>query len=310
MYTANSAQAEKKCSSSCRLAPDVFWQVGRGMGERGSISFCNRRVSSNSSSQVGLRLGCRDNWDALNMVTAVRIKILRTERNTVPCMRNLRIFGLSTRDRRFAKLEQELIMKSETLAQENGSLNFFGGAPSIQPKQEVCPDVVSSFKDFQCEPPSEFIDSITHCLMLLPMTLPSGHHVDRTTLDKCQDSFAAWGGQPRDPFTGKLFSEKFKPVFNAGLKSRIDSYLLKSESKEYYSTGRTLGSAQRIKEFLDNKGIKRRLPCEYENSSGPSPKKVIEVESSDDDQDDSTSTSTDLDKALFQTLSKVKPILK
>ena len=34
------------------------------------------------------------------------------------------------------------------------------------------------------ETPAEFLDAITHSLMLLPMTLPSGHTVDRTTVDR------------------------------------------------------------------------------------------------------------------------------
>jgi len=307
VYTARTgkAHAEKSCSRTCSVPTDMFWQVGRGMSERGSISFFNRRVTNNTTSQEGLRLGCRENWNALNMVTAVRIKILRTERNTVPCMRNLRIFGLSPGDQRFAKLEQELVKKSETLFQDlNTGFNFFGGgAASSETSKVLCPEVLNTKLDPPCESPSEFLDSITHCLMVLPMTLPSGHHVDRTTLEKCQDSFAAWGGQPRDPFTGKLFTEKIKPVFNAGLKSRIDSFLLNINTSEYSSAGRTLGSAQRIKEFLDNRGTKRKYPGDNVKTSDNT---VIIVDSSDEDQDDSSN----LDKALLRTLYKVKPILK
>ena len=164
-------------------------------------------------------------------------------------------------------------------------------------------------KECPNEPPSEFLDSITHCLMLLPMTLPSGHHVDRSTLGKCQDSFAAWGGQPRDPFTGKLFSERVKPVFNAGLKSRIDSFLLNSESREFSSTGRTLGSAQRIKEFLQNKGTKRKLPSD-KNTPGSSSDKVIIVENESSDEENDNSDRTNLEMALSKTLSKVETIFR
>jgi len=307
--SAGTAQAGDICSSSCRLPPDRFWQVGRGVGEGGTISFCNRRVGY----QEGLRLGCRDNWEALNKVTAVRITILRTERNTVPCMSNLRIFGLSTREKQFAHLEQELIKKSEKLSQDNKyNFNFFGGEESedAQVAHEVIEEEVTiSDTDQSPDAPAEFLDSITHCLMLLPMTLPSGHHVDRSTLDKCKDSFAAWGGQPRDPFTGKLFTARVQPVFNAALKSRIDSFLLKGGRKAFASRGRTLGSAEKIQEFLTSKAIKRRLPGDEEDA-GTSSNKVIIVESSSDSDEQDESSKTDLDKALFKTLSKVKPILK
>merc|ERR1719369_86543 len=226
----------------------------------GVITFCNRRVSTYENSQSGLRLACRDNWEALSRVTAVRIKILRTEESTIPCMRNLRIFGLSSGDKKFASLELELVKKSRWSLQDNRSnFNFFGGDSKLisEEKHSVNPIEGKIIKEIDQEPPPEFLDSITHCLMVLPMTLPSGHHVDRSTLEKCQDSFAAWGGQPRDPFTGKLFSQKVKPVFNADLKSRIDAFLLKTESKEFNSVGRTLGTAQKIKEFLNSKGMKR-----------------------------------------------------
>merc|ERR1712179_784670 len=146
------------------------------------------------------------------------------------------------------------------------------------------------------EPPAEFLD---------PITLPSGHHVDRSTLDRCQDSFAAWGGQPRDPFTGKLFSEKVKPMFNAGLKSRIDLFLLSSENRDSFrSTGRTLGSAQIIQEFLQNKGKKRRL-SRYDENIRDSSDKVIKLDSTDDELDTS-----DLDTVLFKTLYKAKDNIK
>ena len=93
------------------------------------------------------------------------------------------------------------------------------------------------------------------------------------------------------------------------MKSRIDSFLLNSGSNDYVSTGRTLGSAQRIQEFLTSKGVKRRLPGDEDNV-GTSSNKVIIVESSSDSDREDESSKTDLDMALFRTLSKVKPILK
>jgi len=290
-------------SASCKLSSDNFWKVGRGIGEKGTISFFNRRVVV---TQDGLRLGCIDNRDALTGVTAVRVTILRTERNTVPCIRNLRIFGVSTGRPELAHLEQELIRKSHQQGRDKGStFNYFGGEDSGSSQSTEVVTVtdagVSNRQLKDQEPPAEFLDSITHCLMQLPMTLPSGHLVDRSTLDKCQDSFAAWGGQPRDPFTGKLFSEKVKPVFNAGLKSRIDSFLLNSENRDSFrSTGRTLGSAQIIQEFLQNKGKKRRLPS-YDENIRDSSDKVIKLDSTDDELDTS-----DLDTVMFKTLYKVK----
>jgi hypothetical protein len=53
-----------------------------------------------------------------------------------------------------------------------------------------------------------------------------GKAVDRTTVEKCTEAQAAYGGPARDPFTGAPYRERLGPVFNAALKSRIDRFLL------------------------------------------------------------------------------------
>ena len=62
--------------------------------------------------------------------------------------------------------------------------------------------------------------------MLLPMLLPSGVSVDRTTLDEHQKREATWGRAPNDPFTGVPFTSTSQPLPNPHLKSRIDHFLL------------------------------------------------------------------------------------
>jgi hypothetical protein len=61
-----------------------------------------------------------------------------------------------------------------------------------------------------------------------------------------QDSLAAWGGPPRDPFTGVLFRAGRQPVFDAGLKGRIDGWLAGAGGAGGPPGGRTLGSASII----------------------------------------------------------------
>ncbi len=50
--------------------------------------------------------------------------------------------------------------------------------------------------------PVKFLDAITYEVMLIPMTLPSGHFVDRTTVNKLASNDAQYGRLPTDPFTG------------------------------------------------------------------------------------------------------------
>ena len=62
------------------------------------------------------------------------------------------------------------------------------------------PDQVTSQGDHMI--PDEFLDEITCELLVLPMLLPSGHCVDRSTLGKLAASDASFGRPPLDPFTG------------------------------------------------------------------------------------------------------------
>merc|ERR550539_1729666 len=147
--------------------------------------------------------------------------------------------------------------------------------------------------------------------MSLPMTLPSGHHVDRETVDKCEDMFRTRGAQPRDPFTGRLFSQAHKPAFNADLKARIDRFLLTRRTVP--AGGRTLGNAQSIEKFLNEKrdpariGEKRNLNCD---NPGPGPATLTSSSDKEECEDDLDNDNNDLNEALKRTLAKRKKISK
>ena len=53
--------------------------------------------------------------------------------------------------------------------------------------------------------PPQLLDEITFEVMEMPMVLPSGRCVDRSTLDKLAATDAACGRPPTDPFTGNLY---------------------------------------------------------------------------------------------------------
>lgn len=79
----------------------------------------------------------------------------------------------------------------------------------------------------QIEIPDELCDAITHQMMTVPMTLPSGKTVDQSTIEKFNRMEATWGREPSDPFTGLAFTSSRKPIFNSALKSSIDILLTK-----------------------------------------------------------------------------------
>jgi len=286
-------------------------RAGRGEARHGRIEFRNPRLVTWSDTGEAHMLCTRDQRPALARVTAVTIRILRTEANTVPCLANIKLFGASTGLREFKAIENKIIRKSLNSKNKSGSFqtSFFGGSSSEESKPNTPAGPSSSFSDVSvntddADVPEEFLDPITQTLMLLPMTLPSGHNVDRTTIDRCGEMFASWGGQPRDPFTGRLFSESHKPVFNAALKARIDKFSLSAPSvRKEVTRGQTLGDAKMIQDFLnqhrDGRGFKRK--CSEDDNRTKEHEFYKGAESEDN---------CDLDSALSKSLSRVKRILK
>jgi hypothetical protein len=77
------------------------------------------------------------------------------------------------------------------------------------------------------EVPLEFFDELTHEIMKIPIKLPSGHLIDKSTLDKYLNEQNLIGdGIEKDPFTKVNFDANSKPVVDADLKSRIDRFML------------------------------------------------------------------------------------
>lgn len=74
--------------------------------------------------------------------------------------------------------------------------------------------------------PDDMLDPLTLEAMRFPILLPSGHNIDRSTLDKHVKSQSEYGHAASDPFTGIPFSESHKPIPNVKLKARIDEFNL------------------------------------------------------------------------------------
>ena len=168
-------------------------RAGRGEARDGRIEFSNPRLVSWTDTGGAHMLCTREHKPALARVTAITIRILRTEANTVPCLGNIKLFGVSTGLRHYKTRENEIIQRS--LNPESGcsssqpTFSFFGGSIGDVKVTDPGPSASASSSDVRTEPddgdvPEEFLDSITQTLMLLPMTLPSGHNVDRSTVDR------------------------------------------------------------------------------------------------------------------------------
>ena len=77
--------------------------------------------------------------------------------------------------------------------------------------------------------------------MDIPMLLPCGQYVDRSSLDNYNQIEARWGRSPNDPFTGLAFTDTKKPIFDDKLKSRIDSFVLGFKTHQIAEVSRIFG---------------------------------------------------------------------
>lgn len=94
----------------------------------------------------------------------------------------------------------------------------------------------------------KFLDALTQEVMVLPMRLPSGQHVDRSTIDRHNAEEFKWGRPPSDPFTGVPYTNTQQPVFDSKLKMELDHCLVQ------LPLGRqTVGSAESIRARLPSK---------------------------------------------------------
>jgi len=317
VITEREALARVGGDCDCRQKSFAQYKVGSDrLSEEGQgrVVFTNRRLSTNTD---GSRLYCRENYSALDRVCAVVIRITRTLNCSVPCLAHLKIFGRSSGLQQFRELEERILSNLRTRAEAgagatSNTFRYFGGEQSQETSRP--PDLTGAEDsgEAESEVPEEFLDSITHSLMSLPMTLPSGHLVDRTTVERCEEMFRSRGGQPRDPFTGKLFSQAYKPCFNPALKARIDRFVL--TRRGLTSGGQTLGDAGTIEKFLRLNqppariGEKRKLHCDNTNLTSPL-SEPVSVTANQDESDEETDN-TDLSQALQRTLSKREKIIK
>ena len=62
--------------------------------------------------------------------------------------------------------------------------------------------------------PDKYTDELTCEVMLVPMKLPSGHFVDKATLERLEENDLSYGRQPCDPFTGESTARSFTNPLN------------------------------------------------------------------------------------------------
>lgn len=110
-----------------------------------------------------------------------------------------------------------------------------------------------NLNESNAEIPAEFFDAITNEIMSLPILLPSGKSVDRSTLEK----FCAFESEnfrsPNDPFTFLPFTEFRKPLPHSSLKLRIDEFFIKHQNlAKKFNVGKTMCGKNYSIHFSEN----------------------------------------------------------
>ena len=137
-------------------------------------------------------------------------------------------------------------------------------SPSVTLGETCFPSLENTGSDVQdvnyvvedgVEIPEDFIDQITYDVMAIPMILPCGKCVDKSTIERFVNTEASWGRAPSDPFTRVLFTPAHQVIPNVALKARIDQFVLKNAHK--LKVARTLGRPESSR--ADSKAKKSRL---------------------------------------------------
>lgn len=202
-----------------------------------SLVFCRLTDSSEQSAAHIKKCFFFRNLKEYTKVDRFTLRIWKTRNSSAPAIRKIEVWGKVTH--RCPLNEQVLkLWKSR----DGGCNNSIPSVP-VQSNDTTDKPLQSDQTTNEIPIPDEVLDAITHHIMTVPMTLPSGKTVDQSTLEKFNKIEATWGREPSDPFTGMTFTDQRKPIFNPALKSCVDKLLNQNPNAlEFSNVPRTIGT--------------------------------------------------------------------
>lgn len=223
-------------------ANSEFVKVGSCFDLSEDIVEFNLNFSPPAAQQSNLRT-CKLFRTLHPRVPVKKVKVcIKTTARCTPVLQKIEILGVPHRS---ASKEQKRNVWQRWNQQEGPQLGDFCGRTDISSPHYSMnsekPDVVNLLhSNFTI--PDDLLDSLTYEIMSLPMILPSGKIVDKSSLDRHAQNEEAWGRPPSDPFTGVAFTSQHKPILNVVLKSKIDRFLLQNvHQPEMNCVPRTVG---------------------------------------------------------------------
>ena len=263
LYLPRTNHPVKICGKIILKGSCVIQLINRGLS---SDDFIIQQTALGSFLQLEKEEGKLINSRILNGVNSLELKILYSSSYQAPAVKVFEVWGLL--DTRYKSHELQKCMRVIKSWKEAGE-TIGQGIPSVfssvaddnchtqQSKYQSSTSssqltesmINNSGQSSSSEIPGNLLDEITCEIMMVPMLLPSGHHVDQTTVDKFSAVENSWGRPSADPFTGVAFTSTVKPIFCPRLKVQIDEFLSKN-SQQYAGLGRTAGNADQLKKHL------------------------------------------------------------
>ncbi|XP_059142591.1 RING finger protein 37-like [Physella acuta] len=223
--------------------PPLFFLVSKLAGLRGGqVCFYN---SNTHTSLVGANehYECKvpmkhGNRKLLHASSHIILRITRTHNGSTSAVSNVSIWGVPASFVPF-QLTNTISNKYKEFIQPSHLSEQSACVSQSTVHNETITVPVSENKQKDTEIPEEFLDCLTWEVMTIPMLLPCGKNVDKSTIDRYIKDESYYGRKPRDPFTGVEFSDSLRPLPNGALKTRIDRFLIQ------HSMDRTIGSLAR-----------------------------------------------------------------
>lgn len=208
----------------------VFRKIGHVALSDGEIGFCLKADGKDEVIDEPLKVDTIYPYarKSVRSVSTIKILIQDTHMRRAPVLEKLQVWGVPS-----------FRCSLEEIADINRLLKGSERSPDDDDGVErELPEADESFNI-----PEEFLDSITHELLVMPYILPSGSVIDESTKEKHNKHEESYGRLPSDPFTGMVYTSDTQPKFNESLKARLDEFKLRNLNEiEVKNSGRTVGT--------------------------------------------------------------------
>ncbi|XP_030046864.1 RING finger protein 37 [Microcaecilia unicolor] len=200
---------------------------------------------------------------SLGNVTHLKLVIFHVTGGGFPCIKKLEVWGQPAKSCSQEVIDGvlQVICKSKSPGFGLQSPVLPTGADMANSSADNPQQNLQEQMDIIWDVPEEFLDPITLEIMTFPLLLPSGKIIDQSTLEKCNQSEAAWGRMPSDPFTGVTYSQHSHPLPHPPLKARIDSFLLQHTIPGTNILGRAQTGSVLTPSTIAVSSLKRKIDC-------------------------------------------------